>query len=83
MQKLKTVTLAEGDSALVVRNLKTEESYDVELVHNFVDSREDEISFYTLLLRGMAHYAMNNPELLIEQGQLSFNKDFKQLHTIH
>ena len=37
MQKLKTVTLAEGDSVLVVRNLKTEESYDVELVHNFVD----------------------------------------------
>ena len=86
MQKLKTVTLAEGDSVLIVRNLKTEEAYDVELVHNFsenVDSREDEISFYTLLLRGMAHYAMNNPELLIEQGQLSFNKDFNQLHTIH
>ena len=37
MQKLKTVTLAEGDSVLIVRNLKTEESYDVELVHNFVD----------------------------------------------
>ena len=36
MQKLKTVTLAEGDSVLIVRNLKTEESYDVELVHNFV-----------------------------------------------
>ena len=45
MQKLKTVTLAEGDSVLIVRNLKTEESYDVELVHNFVDSREDEYLF--------------------------------------
>jgi hypothetical protein len=26
---------------------------------------------------------MNNPESLIEQGQLSFSRDFNQLHTIH
>jgi len=86
MQKRKTITLAEGDSALIVRNLKNEEAYDVELIHNFsekVDFREDEMAFYTLLLRGMAHYAMNNPELLVEQGQLSYSKALKQLHTIH
>ena len=44
---------------------------------------DDEVAFYTLLLRGMADYAMNNPESLIEQGQLSFSRDFNQLHTIH
>jgi len=36
-----------------------------------------------LLLRGIADYAMNNPESLIEQGQLSFANDINLLQTIH
>ena len=86
MQKLKTITLAEGDSALIIRTVKEDEAYDVEILHHFPnkkDMSDDEVAFYTLLLRGMADYAMNNPEALIEQGQLSFSRDFNQLHTIH
>ena len=40
MQKLKTVTLAEGDSVLIVRNLKTEESYE-QVVTQIKDSMHD------------------------------------------
>ena len=86
MQKRKTINLAENDSALIIRNLGDGEAYDIEIVHNFSNvSKEnnEEATFYTLLLRGIADYAMNNPESLIEQGQLSFANDFNLLQTIH
>tara|TARA_R100001015_G_C4502657_1_gene76717 strand:+ start:171 stop:431 length:261 start_codon:yes stop_codon:yes gene_type:complete len=86
MQKRKTITLAENDSVLIIRNLGDEDAYDIEIVHNFSNVSEennDEVTFYTLLLRGIADYAMNNPESLIEQGQLSFANDINLLQTIH
>mgnify|MGYP003123178086 FL=1 len=86
MQKRKTITLAENDSVLIIRNLGDENAYDIEIVHNFSNVSEennDEVTFYTLLLRGIADYAMNNPESLIEQGQLSFANDINLLQTIH
>ena len=86
MQKRITITLAENDSVLIIRNLGDEDAYDIEIVHNFSNVSEDnndEVTFYTLLLRGIADYAMNNPESLIEQGQLSFANDINLLQTIH
>ena len=86
MQKRKTITLAENDAVLIIRNLGDEDAYDIEIVHNFSNVSEDnndEVTFYTLLLRGIADYAMNNPESLIEQGQLSFANDINLLQTIH
>ena len=86
MQKRKTITLDENDSVLIIRNLGDEDAYDIEIVHNFSNVSEDnndEVTFYTLLLRGIADYAMNNPESLIEQGQLSFANDINLLQTIH
>ena len=86
MQKFKMIKLADGDSAIIIRNNKDEKGYDVEIIHHFPredDASEEEMTFFTLMLRGMADYAMNNPEPLIEQGQRSFASDFNQLHTIH
>ena len=62
MQKRKTITLAENDSVLIIRNLGDEDAYDIEIVHNFSNVSEDnndEVTFYTLLLRGPLCLALN------------------------
>tara|TARA_R100001443_G_scaffold89099_1_gene95537 strand:+ start:202 stop:462 length:261 start_codon:yes stop_codon:yes gene_type:complete len=86
MPKQKIIPLAEGDAALIIHtNVDGFGSYDIEITSNFTEKTvtPDELVFYTLLLRGMVYYTINDVDVLVTGGAKDMQHNYTEKETMH